>query len=41
MSVSDPLLRDLKGNGTILMRTLAYYFIARYCKHRILLNKII
>jgi len=27
MSVTDPLLRELKGNGTILI--LAYYFIAR------------
>jgi len=27
MSVSDPLLRELKGNGAILI--LAYYFTAR------------
>jgi len=37
MSVSDPLLRELKGNGTILI--LAYNFIARYCNTEIFWTK--
>lgn len=39
MSVSDPLLRELKGTGTILIYALAHCCIALYCNARFLRKK--